>query len=164
MVKKLIQLKPGDWESYINEIRASLDTTRASEAPSTLRDLAADKVKTSAQTQTSTGKIDLEKKMEITPTARPVKCAPEKSPSKTRSKDRRSPIRPPTSTDTSPNKKVLKDKQKTTSKQKIHKTENIESRNKLRKDGDRDSPQLTKHQGHKNEIANCPDLRLNNEP
>ena len=56
--------------------------------------------------------------MEITLTTRPVKCAAEKSPPKTRSKDRRSPISPPTSTDTSPNKKSLKDKQKTTSKQK----------------------------------------------
>ena len=27
MVKTIIQLEPGDWESYINEIRASLDTT-----------------------------------------------------------------------------------------------------------------------------------------
>ena len=45
MVKKLIQLVPGNWESYINEIRASLDTTRALEAPTTSGDLAADKVK-----------------------------------------------------------------------------------------------------------------------
>ena len=117
MVKKLIQPEPGDRESYISEIRASLDTPRASKAPTTSGDLAADKVKTSAQTQTSTEKIDQEKKMEITPTAQPVKCATEKFPSKTRSKDRRSPMRPSTSTDTSPNKKVLKDKQKTLSRQ-----------------------------------------------
>ena len=58
MVKKLIQREPNNWESYINEIRASLDTTRASEAQTTTGDLAAEKVKTSTQTQTSTGKID----------------------------------------------------------------------------------------------------------
>ena len=85
MVKKLIQLGPGDWESYINEIRASFDTTRATEAPTISGDLAADKVKTSTQTQTSTGKIDQEKKIEIIPTTRPVKFATETSPSKTRS-------------------------------------------------------------------------------
>ena len=56
-------------------------------------------MKTSAQTQTLIGKIDQEKKMEITPTAQPVKYAMEKSPSKTRSKDRRSQIKPPTSKD-----------------------------------------------------------------
>ena len=108
MVKKLIQLEPGDWESYINEVRASLDTTRATEAPTTSGDLAADKVKTSAQTQISTEKIDQGKTMEITHTTLPVKCATEKSPSKTRSKDRRFPIRPPTPTDTSQTRKVLK--------------------------------------------------------
>ena len=101
MVKKLIQLGPGDWESYINEIKTLLDTTRATEAPTTSGDLAADKVKTSTQTQTYAGKIDQEKKMEITPIIRPFRCATEKSPFETRSKDRRSPIRPPTSTDTS---------------------------------------------------------------
>ena len=167
MVKELIQLDLGDWESYINEIRASLDTTRATEAPTTLGDLTADKVKTSTQTQTSTGKINQEKKMVITPTTRPVKCAMEKSPFKTRSKDRRSPIRPSTSTATSPNNKVLKDKQKTTSKQKIDKTENVKSSNKLRlleKKKIENSSQLTKHKGHKNKRANSLDLRLNNEP
>ena len=69
MVKKLIQVDPGDWESYINEIRASLDTIRASEAPTTSEDLAIDKEKTFTQTQTSMGKNDQEKKMEITTTA-----------------------------------------------------------------------------------------------
>ena len=129
MVKKLIQQELGDWESYINEIRASFDITRA-----TSGDLIADKVKTSMQTQTSTGKTDQEKKkkMEITPTAQPVKCETDKYPSKTRTKDRRSSMRRPTSTDTSLNNKVLKDKQKTTWKQKIHITENVESSNKFR--------------------------------
>ena len=55
MVKKLIQQEPGDGESYINEI-IIIDTTRASEAPTTSGDLAEDKVISSAQTQTSTGK------------------------------------------------------------------------------------------------------------
>ena len=83
-VKKLIQLEPGDRENNINEIRASLDTNWTTEALTTSRDLAANKVKTSTQTQTSTGKIDEEKKIEITPTTRPVKCATEKSLFKTR--------------------------------------------------------------------------------
>ena len=105
--------------------------------------------------------------MEIIPTIRSVKCATEKFPSKTRTKDRRSPIRPPTSTDISPNKKVLKDKQKTTSKQKIHETENVESSNKFRlleKMEIENTPQLTKHKGHENKRGNSPELRLNNEP
>ena len=165
MLKKFIQLEPDDWESYINETRASLDTTRATEALTTSGDLAADKRKTSTQTQTSTGKIDQEKKMEITPTTRPFKCATKKSHSKT--KDRRSPIRPPNLADISPNKKTLKDKQKSTSKQKIHETENIESSKKsrlLEKMDIENNPQLTKHKGHQNKRAKSPDLRLNNEP
>ena len=43
IVKKLIQLEPGDWEDYINEIRASLDTNKISETPTTKADLVADK-------------------------------------------------------------------------------------------------------------------------
>ena len=35
IVKKLIQQELGDWEGYINEIRASLDTNRISETPTT---------------------------------------------------------------------------------------------------------------------------------
>ena len=58
IVKKLIQLEPGDWEGYINEIRASLDTNKISETPTTKADLVADKVKTPAQTHTSTVKTD----------------------------------------------------------------------------------------------------------
>ena len=51
MMKKLIQLEPGDWESYIQEVRASLDTNSATEAPTTSGDLAAEKVKSPIQTQ-----------------------------------------------------------------------------------------------------------------
>ena len=109
IVKKLIQLELGDWEGYINEIRASLDINKISETPTTKADLVADKVKTPAQTHPSMVKTDQEKSMELSPTTLPIKCVMEKSPSKTTPKDRRSPIRPPTSTDTSPNKKLQKD-------------------------------------------------------
>ena len=98
---------------------------------------------------------------------RPIKCPTAKSPCKTRSKDRRSAIRPHTSTDSSPNKKVLKNKQKRTSKQKIHETENIESVNKFRhleKMEIEKSRQLTKRKDQKNKEANSLDLRLNNDP
>ena len=118
IVKKLIQLEPGDWEGYINEIRASLDTNKISETPTTKVDLVEDKVKTPAHSHTSTVKTDQEKSMELSPTTQPIKCTAEKSPSKTRPKDRRSPIRLSTSTDTSPNKKLQKDKTKITPKQK----------------------------------------------
>ena len=118
IVKKLIQLEPGDLEGYINEIRASLDTNKISEMPTTKADLVADKVKTPVQTHISTGKTDQEKSMELSPTTQPIKCVTEKSPSKTRPKDRRSPIRPPTSTDTSPNKKLQKSRQKLFQKKK----------------------------------------------
>ena len=60
IVKKLIQLEPGVWEDYINEIRASLDTNKISETPTTKADLVADKVKTPAQTHTSMVKTDQE--------------------------------------------------------------------------------------------------------
>ena len=52
----MILLEPGDWEGYINVIRASLDTNKIPETPTTKADLVADKVKTPAQTLTSTGK------------------------------------------------------------------------------------------------------------
>ena len=160
IVKKLIQLEPGDWEGYINEIRASLDTNKIPEKPTTKADLAADKVKTPAQTHTSTGKTDQEKSMELSPTTQPVKYVTKKSPSKTRPKDRRSPIRPPTSTDTSPNKKLQKDKTKITSKQKTVESENIESSNKfkiLEKMEIENSPQVHKHKRHKNKRSNSPE-------
>ena len=114
----MIQLEPGDWEGYINEIRVSLDTNKILPTPTTKADLVVDKVKTPAQTHTSTGKTDQEKSMEISSITQPIKCVTEKPLSKTRPKDRRSPIRPHTSTDTSPNKKLQKDKTKITPKQK----------------------------------------------
>ena len=40
IVKTLIQLEPGDWESFINKIKASLDTTRAADTSTTSVDLA----------------------------------------------------------------------------------------------------------------------------
>ena len=159
----MIQLEPGDWEGYINEIRAFLDTNKISETPTTKVDLVADKVKTPAHSHTSTVKTDQEKSMEISPTAQRTKCVTEKSPSKTRPKHRRSPIRPPNSTDTSPNKKLQKDKTKITPKQ----NENVDTSNKfkiLEKMEIENSSQLHKHKGHKNKRSNCPDLRPNNEP
>ena len=163
----MIQLEPGDWEGYINEIRALLDTNKISETPTTKADLVADKVKTPAQTHTSTGKTDQEKSMELSLTTQPIKCVMKKSPSKTRPKDRRSPIRPPTSTDTSPNKKLQKDKTKITPKQKTVESENVDSSNEfkiLEKMEIENSPQVHKHKGHKNKRSNSPNLRPNNEP
>ena len=52
----MIQLESDDWEGYINEIRASLDTNKILETPNT--DLVADKVKTPTQTHTSMGKTE----------------------------------------------------------------------------------------------------------
>ena len=86
IVKKLIQLEPGDREGYINEIRASLNTNKIPETPTTKADLVTDKVKTPAQTHTSADKTDQEKSMELSPTTQPVKCVTEKPPSKTRPK------------------------------------------------------------------------------
>ena len=68
IVKTLIQLKLGGWESLINKIKASLDTTRASDASTTSVDLAENIEKSTIQTQTSLGKTDTEEKMGITPT------------------------------------------------------------------------------------------------
>ena len=130
IAKKLIQLEPGNWEGYTNEITVSLDTNKISETPTTKADLVADKVKTPAHSDTATVKTNQEKSMEASPTTQPIKCVMEKSPSKTRPKDRRSPIRPPTSTDTSPNKKLQKDNTKITPKQKSVESENVDASNK----------------------------------
>ena len=73
IVKTLVQLEPGDWENFINEIKASLDTTRAVDASTTSVDLAEYKEKSSARTQTQLGKTDNEEKTAITPTTRPIK-------------------------------------------------------------------------------------------
>ena len=51
IVKTLIQLEPGNWESFINKIKALLDTTRAADASNTSVDLAENKEELSAQTQ-----------------------------------------------------------------------------------------------------------------
>ena len=75
----MIQLEPSDWEGYINEISASLDTNKILETPTTKADLVADKVKTPAQTHTSTDKTDQEKSMELSPTTQPIKCITELS-------------------------------------------------------------------------------------
>ena len=91
--------------------------------------------------------------MELSPTTQPIKCLTEESLCKTRPKDRRSPIRPQTSTDTSPNKKLQKDKTKITPKQKTVESENVDSSNKLKileKAEIENSPSVHKHKGHKN--------------
>ena len=124
-------------------------------------------MKTPARSHTSTVKTDQEKCMELSPTTQPIKCVIEKSPSKTRPKDSRSPIRPPISTDTSPNKKLQKDKTKITPKQKTVESENVDASNKfkiLEKMEIENSPQVHKHKGHKNKRSNSPDLRPDNEP
>ena len=124
IVKKLIQLEPGDWEGYINEIRASLDTNKILDTPNTKADLVVDKVMTLAHSHTSMVKTDQEKSMELSPTTQPTKCVMEKSLSKTRPKDRTSPIRPPTSTDTPPQTRNYKK-----TKQKTVESKNVDSIN-----------------------------------
>ena len=79
----------------------------------------------------SWGKPMLRRKIAITPATQPIKHPVTKS-TKIRSKDKRSPIQTPTSTDSSPNKKTLKDKQNPTPKPKIQETENTEPMNKFR--------------------------------
>ena len=61
IVKTLIQLGPGDWESFINKIKASLNNTRAADASV---DLAENKKESSAQTQTDWGKSILRRKQQ----------------------------------------------------------------------------------------------------
>ena len=95
-------------------------------------DLAENKEESFAQTKTQLGKTDTEEKMAITPTTRLIKHLVIKPATKIRSKDKRSLIQPPTSTDSPPNKKTLKDKQKPTLKPKIQETENTETMNKFR--------------------------------
>ena len=73
IVKRLIQLGSGDWESFINKIKTSLDTTRAPDASTRLVDIAENKEESSAQTQTRLGKTDKEEKTAITPTTQPIK-------------------------------------------------------------------------------------------
>ena len=128
-------MEPGYWESFINKIKASLDTTRTADASTTSVDLAENKEESPAQTQTRLRKTDTEEKTTITPTTRAIKHLVTKSPTKIRSKDKRSPIQYPDSTDSSPNKnkKTLKDKQKLTRKPKIQETENTETMNDFRK-------------------------------
>ena len=74
IVKKLIELDQGDWEGYIKEIRASVDTNKIPETPKTKADLVTDKVKTPAQIHTSAGETNQEKNMQLSPTTQPVKC------------------------------------------------------------------------------------------
>ena len=72
IVKTLIQLELGDWESFIYKIKALLDTTRAADASTTSADLGENKEESSAQTQTQLGKSDIEEKIAITPTTWPI--------------------------------------------------------------------------------------------
>ena len=107
IVKTLIQLEPGKLESFINKMKASLDTTRPTDAWTRSVDLAENKEESSAQTQTQLEKTDKEEKTAITSTTLPIKHPVTRS-TKSRSKGRRSPIWPPASTDSSPNKKHFK--------------------------------------------------------
>ena len=103
IVKTLIQLNPGYWESFINKIKAVLNTTRTTNASVNLSEI---KEESSTQTQTrSREKNDTGEKTVITPTTRPIIQPVTKSQNKTRSKDKRSPILPFVFTDSSPNKK-----------------------------------------------------------
>ena len=68
--KTLIQLELGYWESFINKIKASFDTTRAADASTTSVDLAENKEEPSAQTQTRLRKTNTEEKTGITPSTR----------------------------------------------------------------------------------------------
>ena len=85
-------------------------------------------------------------------------------PKQTRLKDQRSPIRPPTSTYSSPNKKNLKDEQK--SKLKFQETKNIETLNKsrqLEKMEIENSPQEIKTKSQKNKPTKSSEQRITNE-
>ena len=86
IVKTLIHLEHGKWESFINKIKASLDTTRATDASTRSVGLAENKEKSSAQTQTRLGKTDKEEKTVITPTSRLIRHPVTRSPIKSRSK------------------------------------------------------------------------------
>ena len=92
IVKALILLEPGDWESLINKIKALLDSIVAVDPPTTSLDLAENKEESSAQTQTRLGKTNTEQKTAITPSTQPIKHPVTKSPTKIRSKNKRSPI------------------------------------------------------------------------
>ena len=98
IVKTLIQLEPGEWESFINKIKACLDAIGATDASTRSVDLAENKEESSTQTQIRLGKTDKEEKTAKTPTTRPIKHPVTRSPTKSRSKDRRSPIQPLAST------------------------------------------------------------------
>ena len=157
IVKILIQLEPGDWESFINKIKALLDTTRATGTPTTSVDLVENKEESFAQTQTQLGKTDTEVKTAITPTTRQIKHPVTRSSTKIRSKDKRSPIWPLASTDSSSNKKEHLHKQNPTLKPKIQETENTETMNQFRilqKMKTEINPQLTKPKTQKNKPTN----------
>ena len=78
-----------DWESFINKIKALLDTTRATADPNPNPvDLAENKEESSTQTQTWLWKTNTEEKMAITSTSQSIKHPVTKSPNKTRSKDK----------------------------------------------------------------------------
>ena len=165
IVKTLIQLEPGEWESFINKIKALLDTTRPADASTRLVDLAENKEESSTQTQTRLGKTDKEEKTVITPTTWPIKHPVTRSPTKSRSTDRRSPIRPPASTDSSPNKKkTLKEKQKPTPKPKTENTEAMNKFRQLEKMETESSPKLTKSKIQKNKSTNNLEQRTNEPP
>ena len=66
IVKILIQLEPGDWERFVNKIKALLDNTRAADTSTTLVDLVVNKEESSAQTQTQLGKTNTEEKTTTT--------------------------------------------------------------------------------------------------
>ena len=70
IVKTLIQLEPGDWENFINKIKASLDTIRTADTLTTSVDLAENKEESYAQTPTRLRKTDIEEKTAITRTTR----------------------------------------------------------------------------------------------
>ena len=160
IVKILIQLEPGEWESFINKIKAFLDTTRATDASTRSVDLAENKEESSTQTQTRLGKTYKEEKRAIIPTSWPIKRPVTRSPTKSRSKDRRSPNT--TSwfgrfLSKKKKKKTLKEKQKPTLNPKIQETENIETMNKfslLEKMQTESSPKLTNPTTQKNKSTN----------
>ena len=111
IVKTLIQPEPGEWESLINKIKVSLDTTRAADASTRSVDLAENKEESSAQTQTRLGKTDKEEKTAIIPTTRPIKYPVTRSPTKSRSKEKQKPTPKPKIQETKYTKAMNKFKQ-----------------------------------------------------
>ena len=87
IVKAMIQLEPGDWESFINKIKALLVTTRAADKSTTSVDLAENKVESSAPNTDLIGENWYWGENGNNTNCTAIKHPVTKSPTKIRSKD-----------------------------------------------------------------------------